>query len=100
MLEVCKTVRLVKRTRLRSLVVGGNPGSRVVVFPIPRVGLLEERPAVSGRREKNTTRRIAMSSGGRHSRVTGCENHEGSVGHQFGSMRWSFDSRIVFVPRN
>ena len=38
--------------RLRSLVVGGNPGSRAVVFPIPRVGLLEERPAVSGRREK------------------------------------------------
>ena len=40
------------KERLRSLVVGGNPGSRAVVFPIPRVGLLEERPAVSGRREK------------------------------------------------
>ena len=51
-LEVCRTVHLVERARLRSLVVGGNPGSRAVVLPIPRVGLLEERPAVSGRREK------------------------------------------------
>ena len=30
----------------------GGPGSRAVVGPIPRVGLLEERPAVSGRRER------------------------------------------------
>ena len=52
MLEVCKTVRRVTRARLRSIVVDGNPGSRDVVYPIPRVGLLEERPAVSGRREK------------------------------------------------
>ena len=35
-----------------SLVVGGNPGGRDVVYPIPRVGLLEGRLAVSGRREK------------------------------------------------
>ena len=39
-------------SRLRSPVVGGNPGSRDVLCPIPRVGLSEERPAVSGRREK------------------------------------------------
>ena len=50
--EVCRTVHPVERARLGSLVVGGNAGSRAVVFPIPRVGLLEERPAVSGRREK------------------------------------------------
>ena len=50
--EVCRTVHLVERARLRSLVVGGNPGSCAVVFPIPRVKLLEERPAVPGRREK------------------------------------------------
>ena len=50
--EVCRTVHPVERARLRSLVVGGNPGSRAVVFPIPRVGLLEERPAASGRQEK------------------------------------------------
>ena len=37
---------------LRSLVVDGNLGSRDVVCPIPRVGLLEERPAVSGTEEK------------------------------------------------
>ena len=34
--EVCRTVHLVERARLRSLVVGGDPGSRAVVFPIPR----------------------------------------------------------------
>ena len=50
--EVCRTMHPVERARLRPLVVGGNPGSRAVVFPIPRVGLLEERLAVSGRREK------------------------------------------------
>ena len=57
--EVCCTVHLVDTARLRSLVVGGNLGSRVVVFPIPRV-------ATSGLRKarKDATRRIAMSSGG------------------------------------
>ena len=50
--EVCRTVHPVERARLRSLVVNGNPGSRAVVFSIARVGLFEERPAVSGRREK------------------------------------------------
>ena len=50
--EVCRTVHLVERARLRSPVDGGNPGSRAVVFWIPRVGLLEERLAVSGRRER------------------------------------------------
>ena len=34
------------------LVVGGNPGGRDVIHPIPRVRLLEERPAVSRRRKK------------------------------------------------
>ena len=43
---------LLSDSRPRSLVVGGNHGSRAVIFPIPRVGLLEERLAVSGRREK------------------------------------------------
>ena len=50
--EVCRTVHLLERARLRSLVVGGNPGSCAVVFPIPRDKVLEERPAVPGRREK------------------------------------------------
>ena len=53
--ETCKiviTALFLRDSQLRSLVVGGNPGSRAVVFPIPRVGLLEERSAVSGRREK------------------------------------------------
>ena len=45
--EVRRTAHLVERTRSRSLIVGGNPGNRVVVFPIPRVGLLAERSAVS-----------------------------------------------------
>ena len=35
-----------------SLVVDGNPGGRDMFYPIPRVGLLEERLAVSGRRER------------------------------------------------
>ena len=41
-----------ERARLRFLVVDDNPGSRDVVYPIPSLGLLEERPSVSGRREK------------------------------------------------
>ena len=50
-----------------SLVVGGNFGSRDFVLLIPRVGLLEKRPAVSGGPRENTTRRVALSSGERHS---------------------------------
>ena len=46
--EVRRTAHLVERTRSRSLIVGGNTGNRVVVFPLPRVGLLVERLAVSG----------------------------------------------------
>ena len=48
MSEVCKTAHLVERARSKSFIVGGNPRTRVVVFPIPRVGLLVERSAVSG----------------------------------------------------
>ena len=52
--EACKTVSVscAGKVQAWSLVVGGNPGCRAVVFPIPRVGLLEERLAVSGRREE------------------------------------------------
>ena len=52
--EACKTVSVSPAGRVQawSLVVDGNPGSRDVVFPNPRVGLLEERPAVSGVREE------------------------------------------------
>ena len=70
-------------SRLGSLVVGGNPGSRAVVFPIPRVGLLEERPAVSGRREK--TQREDLQSQV-EDRRTGCEDREHLGGHRFGSI--------------
>ena len=54
MREACKTVSVSPAGRVQawSLVVDGNPGSRDGVYPIPRVGLSEERPAVSGRREK------------------------------------------------
>ena len=49
--ETCKIVTpalfLQDVARLRSLVVGGYPGSRAIVYPIPRVGLLEERPVIS-----------------------------------------------------
>ena len=41
-----------ERARLGSIVVGDNSGSRDVIYPIPKVGLLDERPAVSGGREK------------------------------------------------
>ena len=40
------------RAHVRSLVVGGDFGSRDVFYPIPKVGLLEEWPGVSGGREK------------------------------------------------
>ena len=53
-LEACKTVSVSPAGKVQawSLVVGGNLGSRAVFLPIPTVGLLEERPAISGRREK------------------------------------------------
>ena len=85
--ESCKTVSLAERARSGSLVVGGNSGSRAVVFPILRVGLLEGRPVLSGEREKTQRERIAMSSGGRHSRRAGSEDHESSVSLQFGTRR-------------
>ena len=51
---MCKTVSVSPAGKVQawSLVVGGNTGGRDVVYPIPRVELLEERPAVPGRREK------------------------------------------------
>ena len=51
--EACKTVSVSPPGKVQawSLVVGGNPGKRAVVFPIPRIGLLEERLVVSGVRE-------------------------------------------------
>ena len=49
--ETCKTVS-VGRVQAWSFVVGGNPGSRAVVCPIPRVELLQERSVVSGMREE------------------------------------------------
>ena len=49
--KACKTVSLAEM-RLGYLFIGGNSGSRDVDYPIPRVGLLGERPAVSGGREK------------------------------------------------
>ena len=52
MLDACKIVILAERTQLRSLVVGGKSGSRDEVYPIPKVGLLENRPEVSGGQEK------------------------------------------------
>ena len=36
----------------RSLVIGDKSGRRDVGYPIPKVGLLGERPAVSGGRER------------------------------------------------
>ena len=85
------TVRLVERARLRSLVVGGNPGSRAVVCPISRVGL--QQKATDGLRStrESTTTRVTVSSGGRH----GCEDRGDSVGSRFEKGEWSFDSRIV-----
>ena len=62
-LEVCKTVSMSPAGKVQAwpLVVGG---SRAVVYPIPRVELLEERLAVSGSARGDTTRKIAMSNGG------------------------------------
>ena len=65
------------------LVVGGSSGSRDVIYPSPKVGLLGGRPAG---REDDATRGVAMSSRERHSKRTSCEDHESSVGPQFG--RW------------
>ena len=40
-----------------------------------------------------------MSSGERHSFWTCFEDHESLVVLQFGRRRWSFDNKIVSVPR-
>ena len=50
--EARKTVSPAGRVQAQSLVVGGKVGSRDVGYPIPKAGLLEERPVVSGGREK------------------------------------------------
>ena len=52
MLEACKTVSLVERARLRSLVVGGKSGSRDVVYSDSNRWIVGKTPAVSGGREK------------------------------------------------
>ena len=46
--EACKTVRPAERVQVGFLVVGGSSGSCDVIYPSPTVGLLGERPAVSG----------------------------------------------------
>ena len=51
MLEARKTVSFAGRAQVRSLVVGDQSGSRDVGDPVPKVGLLGERPAVSEGRE-------------------------------------------------
>ena len=50
--EACKTVSLSGGVQARSLVVGDKSGRRDVGYPMPKVGLLGKRPAVSGGREK------------------------------------------------
>ena len=47
-----KTVSPARGVQARSLVVGDKSGSRDVGYPIPKVGLLGDRPAVSGGRQK------------------------------------------------
>ena len=82
--KVCRTVHPVERVRLRSLVVGGNPGSRAVVFRIPRVALLEERPAVPGRREKTQRGELQCQVEDDTSKRLFVNTAKNS--HQFGSM--------------
>ena len=52
--EACKTVSVSPAGQVQAwfLVVGGNPRNRAVVYPIPRIGLLEVRSVVSGVREE------------------------------------------------
>ena len=45
MREACKTVGPAERVQVGFLVVGGSSGSRDVIYPSPKVGLLGERPA-------------------------------------------------------
>ena len=62
--EACKTVSLSPAGKVQawSIVDGGNLGGLDVVYPIPKVGLLE---ATGGLRKasEDATRRVAMSSG-------------------------------------
>ena len=50
--EARRTVISAGGVQARSLVVGDTSGSRDVGYPIPKVGLLGERPTISGGREK------------------------------------------------
>ena len=78
--EACKIVILAlfpRDVQARSLVVGGKLGSRDVGYLIPKVGLLEERPAVSGGVREDATKTVAMSCGEQHSWRSCYPDHDG-----------------------
>ena len=60
MREACKTVSPAERVQVGFLVVGGSSGSRDVIHPSPKVGLLGERPAV---REKTQREELQCRAG-------------------------------------
>ena len=61
--EACKTVSPAERVQVGFLVVGVSSGSRDVIYPSPKVGLLGERPAVSGGREKTQREELQCRAG-------------------------------------
>ena len=69
-------------------------------YPIPKVGLLEERPAVSGGAEKTQREELRCKLESDAAEGPVCEDHDGSVGTQFGKGEGSFDSGSVSVPRD
>ena len=65
MSEVCTTVILtlfLQDVQVRSFVVGGKSGGCDVGCPIPKVGLLGERPAVPGGREVTSRRPVTLET--------------------------------------
>ena len=60
MREACKTVSPAERVQVGFLVVGGSSGSRDVIYPSPKVGLLGERPAG---REKTQREELQFRAG-------------------------------------
>ena len=61
----------------QGLVVGGKSGGLDVVHPIAKVGLLEERPVVSGGREK--TQREALQCQVENDKGKGSFSTDGSL---------------------
>ena len=94
--EACKTVCLAERVQVGFLVVGGSSGSRDVIYPSPKVGLLGERPAVSGGREKKQREELQCRAGSDTAEGLVVKTMSVLSVLSLGDGKRSFDSVIAF----